>query len=318
MSLHEDFERFSIAHVEQFIEARQEESLHLDFKTVADPRFERDDRKNLAKAISGFANADGGLILWGVGTGRTDAGVEYAAALQPISPLSQFMAKLAQCTGEAANPAVDGVDHRKIPTGDDTGLAITYVPRSDRGPHMAKCGEDRYYRRTGDRFAKMEHFDIEDMFGRRPRPKLSVYYRFAKGSSGGGPEGTHRDLSVYFGVRNDGRGAAKAPYFAILTKPPYTISRYGIDGNGHFGLDPLPTSGDTEWSRFGGGDGRYVYPGTELDVASVDIQAFEHAGRLDTMRVDFEFAADGLPVERASERIDGRSLFTFVWPDDDV
>ena len=30
---------------------------------------------------------------------------------------------------------------------------------------MAKLGEDRYYKRSGDSFRKMEHFDLEDMFG---------------------------------------------------------------------------------------------------------------------------------------------------------
>jgi hypothetical protein len=39
---------------------------------------------------------------------------------------------------------------------------------------MAKFGQDRYYKRSGDTFRRMEHFDLEDMFGRRPRPKLEL------------------------------------------------------------------------------------------------------------------------------------------------
>jgi hypothetical protein len=317
MGLRDTFEQLALEHVESYISSGQEENLHLDFKTVADARLERDDRKNLAKAIAGFANSDGGLIVWGVATAR-NGGVEYATGLEPISPLSTFMAKLNQCTGEAANPTVHGVDHRKIVIRDDCGVAVTYVPPSDLGPHMAKCGEDRYYRRSGDRFSRMEHFDIADMFGRRPQPVLCVFHRLATGGRGGGPEGTFRDLTVFVGLRNDGRGLARAPYVALLPKPPYSIDRHGIDGNGQFGLDPLPRSEDSVWSRFGGGDGRYIYPGTQLDVAAIRLRVLESDSRVTTMRIDYEFAADGIPVEHGQARIDGYELVTAVWPDEDA
>ena len=39
---------------------------------------------------------------------------------------------------------------------------------------MAKLGENRYYKRSGDSFYQMEHFDLEDMFGRRRKPKLKM------------------------------------------------------------------------------------------------------------------------------------------------
>ena len=39
---------------------------------------------------------------------------------------------------------------------------------------MAKLGEQRYYKRSGDSFYQMEHFDLEDMFGRRQKAKLEI------------------------------------------------------------------------------------------------------------------------------------------------
>lgn len=50
------------------IENRVEEGLYVDFKQKSDrqePGLNNDDRANLAKAISGFANTDGGLIVLG-------------------------------------------------------------------------------------------------------------------------------------------------------------------------------------------------------------------------------------------------------------
>jgi hypothetical protein len=37
---------------------------------------------------------------------------------------------------------------------------------------------------------------------------------------------------------------------------------------------------------------------------------------MDTLRIEFEFAADGLPVEQGHIKIDGRELVTAVWPED--
>ena len=318
MTIFDTFGNLSLADIDDYIASRQEENLHLDFKTVADVRFEHDDRKNLARALAGFANSDGGIIVWGLATAKTADGIEYATGRQPITPLSTFMAKLSQVTGEAANPAVSGVVHRRLVTAGDAGLAVTYVPPSDFGPHMAKCGEDRYYRRSGDRFARMEHFEIADMFGRRPQPKLEFYERRAAGSSGGGPGGSWAEVNVFLGIRNTGRGVAKAPYWALLVQPPYRLSQHGIDGNGRFGLQPLPESEDSIWRRFGGGEGRYVYPGTQLDVAAISIEIPQNQQRIDTLRIEYELAADGVPLSAGAARVDGRLLVTTVWPDPDA
>jgi len=99
--------------------------------------------------------------------------------------LAGFLSTLNSLTGGAVNPDVPGVQHRIIESAPDAGFALTLVPASDRGPHMAKCGEDRYYKRSGSHFIKMEHFDIEDMFGRRAKPNLEVCHRIVQfGTSG--------------------------------------------------------------------------------------------------------------------------------------
>ena len=61
--------------LDEFIINRQTEELFIDFKrAVSDGKnfitLHRDDRKNLAKAISGFGNSEGGVIVWGVECSR--------------------------------------------------------------------------------------------------------------------------------------------------------------------------------------------------------------------------------------------------------
>jgi len=67
VDLRETYEVLARADIERFIKEGKEEDLHLDFKTVnaADLK-SGSDRKNFAKALSGFANSDGGIVVWGV------------------------------------------------------------------------------------------------------------------------------------------------------------------------------------------------------------------------------------------------------------
>lgn len=53
----------------KIIDEQQEEYLFLDFKLKTDPRspnLSKDDKKNYAKALSGFSNTSGGIIIWGI------------------------------------------------------------------------------------------------------------------------------------------------------------------------------------------------------------------------------------------------------------
>ncbi len=57
------------AAIDDMIARRQTEELFLDFKRSSDrgagKRLSPDDRENLARAISGFGNSEGGVIVWG-------------------------------------------------------------------------------------------------------------------------------------------------------------------------------------------------------------------------------------------------------------
>src|SRR5215216_5245108 len=160
MSLSDQFESLTIADVDNYLALSQEENVYLDFKRINRPDLgHADDKKNLAKAISGFANSSGGLIVWGIDARKNPAGVDCATDRVEIEPLSLFISRLNELTSRAASPIVDGVRHKPIVVSGDRGYAVTLVPESDSGPHMAKLSEDRYYKRSGDTFYKMEHYD---------------------------------------------------------------------------------------------------------------------------------------------------------------
>jgi hypothetical protein len=177
MTLTEMFEQLDANGIADLIQRHQEEHLHLDFKTINAADFDRDDRNNLAKAISGFANSNGGLIIWGVVAKKDqETGIDCASAAQEISSLRLFISRLNSLTGEVVSPIVDGIRHKPIFTTGDSGFAVTLIPENVSGPYMATVGEHRYYKRSGDSFYRMEHFDLADMFGRRQQPKLEMLF----------------------------------------------------------------------------------------------------------------------------------------------
>lgn len=276
----------NIETIRQFVENRREEDLYLDFKNVLDPSLNRSDRKNLAIALSGFANSDGGIVVWGVDARPNDQGIDCATQLRDIANAQQCLTRLNEFTGQCVSPLVDGVIHKAIRSNGDAGFCASLIPASDSGPHMAKGGEDHYYKRSGSAFYKLEHFDIADMFGRRRRPVLSVRLL---------PEGEGRSLLV--AVRNDGRGVARAPYLGLELPTSYRASAYGADGNGRFGLRPLGQH-DARCS-FGGDSTTVIHVGQELIVTQLQASATTPDGRpiLDgVQRFRYDLAAEDIDM----------------------
>lgn len=174
----------------------------------------------------------------------------------PIADAALFMSRLSEHAASAASPVVEGVEHRLL-EGSGGPFALTHVPESSAGPHMAKLGEDRYYKRSGDRFVCMEHFDIADMFGRRRRPLLKLLL----GKEGEGD-------AILVSLHNEGRGMAKAPYLALELPRGFQFANYGFDGHGGFGL-PRVGMGYPR-SIFGGDANKVIHVGQTLSVTKIE------------------------------------------------
>lgn len=190
---------------------------------------------------------------------KNNDGIDFATALKEIDRVALLLSRLNELTGDSVDPTVHGVRHRIIPgRGAGRGFAVSLIPESDTGPHMSKLGEDRYYKRSGDSFYKMEHYDIADMFSRRRKPSLVVTVRI---------EGIGEETSIVLGLQNDGRATARAPYLAIRCDHPFCRSELGLDGNRREGMPFLRfSSSDYPWC-YGGGLEIALHPRMSQDVA---------------------------------------------------
>jgi hypothetical protein len=302
MALRDEFEAVSRASIEDYVIQGREEDLHLDFKTVANPGLASDDRRSLAIAVSGFANSDGGLIVWGVEARKNADGVDCAVSTQEISNARLCLTRLNDLTGQAVSPLVDGVDHRLIPTESGGGFCVSIIPASQGGPHMAKLREDRYYKRNGSAFHRLEHFDLEDLFGRRPKPVLRFKYRLIGSGGSSSSAGKVYGGAMIVGLENNGRGSAHFPYLTLRVRPPHQVCEWGLDGNGNVGLRKLASS-SPEVHRYAATADTVIHPGVVHEVTRVkfNIRA-DAAGRLEPvpdLELEFEMAAQGIPLIRA-------------------
>ena len=291
MDLERTFESLDLEMLQNYRAQQQEENLQLEFKLIEVAALSRrDDRRNLAQALSGFSNSSGGLIIWGVDARKNADGVDCARDLREIDNVAKFIARLNELTGEAVNPIVERIQHRVIPTTGGKGFAVTLVPEADGVPRMAKLGEDRYYKRSGDSFYRMEHYDITDMFGRRHRPKLALQLRrFA----GGG-------LELLVALRNDGRASARAPYLAFTCSHPFGRQVYGLDGNGRDGMTLLKSRGAQFRYYYGEGSAFTIHPGVEHQVTLLGVSGGTQL--TENVVVQYAIACEDQPLQEATFR----------------
>src|SRR5712672_2771780 len=110
------------------------EDLYLEFKQKHDRRhanLEDDDKFNFSRALSGFANSDGGILIWGMETNRVD---DSAKKLKPISDVDGFIRSLKSGLINSVQPFVDNVLIEKVPTdaSQQVGYVKCFIPQSDK------------------------------------------------------------------------------------------------------------------------------------------------------------------------------------------
>lgn len=272
------------------------ERLHFDFKQKTDsthPRLEQRDKRNLARALSGFSNSAGGLLIWGI----ADDTIEP----KPIQQVDAFLTNMLELAPNSTEPTLSGIDGFSIhnDAADGSGFAVLFVPESVLPPHRVALNiseiRGRYYVRSGSTFFEATHTQLEDMFGRRPRPDLEIAKSFIirHGRAGEAAAG----LLVVVGIQNRGRGAARAPFMALEVAAPYSIWRFGIDGNGNFGLPELKIRTGAKERWFGSFVEPIIHSGMTLDVAGVEVELRSRKEPEDLV-INYRIAADGIrPIE---------------------
>ena len=166
--------------LDDYIINRQAEELFLDFKQATPgigknvTSLPRDDRKNLAKCISGFGNSEGGVIIWGVECSRDYDIGDVAKAKIKVKNVHRFLSWLENAISGCTIPSHNKVRNHIISIDENgDGYIATYIPKAEVAPLMSTVGNSIYIR-SGSNNVPAPYAVIAGMFGRRPQPNIEL------------------------------------------------------------------------------------------------------------------------------------------------
>ena len=201
--------------IDELVASRANEELYLDFKRSSTNgngvRLSQNDRDNLAKAVSGFGNSEGGIVIWGIDCSSEPSGADVAHTKVLLKDAQKFVSWLEGAVSGVTVPPHSGVRSIAIPMAESSGgYVATLIPRSPRAPHQV-TRHLRYYIRAGSDFVHAPHMVLAGMFGRPYQPDVRTNFVTQPATI----DGNTVEVSVGIMLVNAGPGIAR-DLFATL------------------------------------------------------------------------------------------------------
>lgn len=245
--------QLTLAAIEQYISDQIEESHRLEYKSAGSLIRTDKARLEITKDVSAIANADGGIIIYGV-----NEHPEHRHLPEKIDPIdrSQISKEWLEHNINNIQPPIQGVEVYPIPISDnDPNLAIYVVeiPQSNTAHQATDC---KYYYRFNFEVKCMTDTQVRDVMGRSKHPKIELSFHFR--TSRAGPIATH-DLIIT--VHNRGRiyahyvnCAINLPTSLVIFKPElFDRNLTTIEGKQYHIIQHANTHRDTIEQWVGGG-----------------------------------------------------------------
>lgn len=165
--------------IDDYIVNSQTEELFLDFKRADSTgknglALHKDDRRNLAKAISGFGNSEGGVLIWGVECARSTEVGDVARAKVKVQNVHRFLSWLENAISGCTVPSHNRVRNHIVSVDENgDGYVATYIPKSEVAPLMTTIG-NTFYIRSGSNNVPAPYSVLAGMFGRRPQAEIGL------------------------------------------------------------------------------------------------------------------------------------------------
>ena len=161
-------DNYTLEDIENLIKNEVEESAHIDYKEARALSKTDRARENITKDVSSFANADGGIIVYGIS--------EVNHKPQEISPIDgrTYTKEWLEDVIQMIQPRIDGLKIYPIRMDGsiEKSLYIVRIPRSANAPHMAR--DKRYYKRINFESVPMEDYEVKDTYNRVVTPNLVI------------------------------------------------------------------------------------------------------------------------------------------------
>jgi hypothetical protein len=163
--------------LQSLIDAGEAEGQYLECKQPLGPQFGRDQRHFLGRAISGFANSGGGVIIWGMRTVQHEGSLDVLRQTTPIGNIGRFSQQVQRAAARVAEPTPVGIQHRvlKKDSADRAGVLVTFVP-STAGDPVRSAEDGKFYIRSGDELVSMPYDVLKRMFAGASGPDIQPLF----------------------------------------------------------------------------------------------------------------------------------------------
>lgn len=165
----EKIEKGGIEEVKKIISQNEVgENFYLDFKSVTTKsdykRLSESDKKNLSKALSGFSNTSGGIIIWGVKEEENFFINDF------IENPNNFSDLINENIYSLSDPMIINSKSFPVFTADRSkGVVVTIIPESKNSPIQSSYGKskNRYFIRVGSSHQPANHELVKMLFSKK-------------------------------------------------------------------------------------------------------------------------------------------------------
>lgn len=241
--------------------------------------------QELAKVITGFANAEGGLLVFGLKEhGQRDKRTKQILHIRPGAvdalPITVTKEIIENKLLSLIQHSIEGITIRPIrkTIRSKSTIYLIDVPQSNRAPHRVE--EKHYYQRYNFSTLEMKHYQIADLFGKRVMPDLGIELQKTK---------TANDDRNHFGIKilihNYGRAVAK-----------YTTGLCAVSQGKYkmFQSKGWDVREDKKVAQYSTGINLVIYPDIPTDSGFVEFEQ-ESPDVKDDLLLDIDLMSENMP-----------------------
>lgn len=161
--------KYGKQHIDYLIAAQAEESIHIEFKAGEALGGTDHQKAEISKDVSAFANADGGIIIYGLS--EWDHKASAYAFVDGRRYSKEWLEQVINSKIKRRIPDLT-IDVIRVANKISQSIYVVKIPKSYESPHMASDG--RYYKRYNFESVRMDEYEVRDLFHRTTETNLKI------------------------------------------------------------------------------------------------------------------------------------------------